>query len=125
MPQIYIIPTVHANKVLGEEWNSIARYLIPIVEEAWGLENFNDVAVTVASPVIFVLGEKDVQIEIRYTAGKDEYGQGKPFDPTLEEQKKLIAQIKQMWKEFLEGGHFEPLLASVWCKPHYNSAFED
>ena len=96
MPQIYIIPTVHANKVIDEGWDFIAKCLVPIVEEVWGLENLNDVAVTVDSPVTFVFGEKDVQIEIRYTAGEDEYDQGKPFNPTMEEQKKLcLHEIKQ------------------------------
>ena len=94
MPQIYIIPS---NKLIGKIGAielRLAPNLILAVEKAFGIEGKNDTAVTCASRPEFVVGEADLQIEVRYTAGEDEYGWGRPFDPTRAEQEKAAELIR-------------------------------
>lgn len=124
MPQIYMIITSHARDVLMSKIFLLEPELILAVEKGFGLEGLNDVASTVPAPVLHTNGETEIQIEIRYTAGEDEYGRGKPFDPSLEEQKRLAEQIRRVFFNFFVNHGLERLSLSVWCKPHYHSFFK-
>jgi len=96
--------------------------LISAVEKGFDLEGLNDVALTISAPVLHTRGEKDIQIEIRYTAGEDEYDRGKPFDPSLEEQGKLSDLIDLTLVNFFQ--KHKLISVSVWCKPFYRSFFK-
>ena len=125
MPQIHMTLTSHAHGVLASKLRSLALKLVSTVEKAWRLEGFSDVAFTALPPALFVLGENDIQIEIRYTAGEDEYDRGEPFDPSSEEQGRLAKQIRQVFLDFFSNHNLECLSLSVWCKPYYHSVFEE
>lgn len=123
MPQIYMIIGLGKEAVLSEDLDSLKVALVRTVEKEFGLEGWDDVAFT-AVRAINTHNEKDVQIEIRYTAGKDEYNQGGPFDPPVEKQEKLGEAIHSLFISFLAAHGLVHLSLSVWCKPYYNSAFK-
>jgi len=125
MPQIYMIVTPHAKDVLMPGIDLLASNLILAVEKGFGIDGLKDTAFTVPAPVLYIDGEKEVQIEIRYTAGEDEYDRGQPFDPSLEDQGKLAGFIEKVFREFCDQHHLERLSLSVWCKPYYRSAFRE
>jgi len=124
MPQIYMIITHRARANLIDNISLLGSELISTVKEAFDLENKKDIAFTVPAPVLYTKKEADVQIEIRYTAGEDEYGQGRPFDPSLKDQERLAAQIQKVFRDFITDYGLPPLTLSVWCKPYYNSVFK-
>lgn len=125
MPQIYMILAPGVERVLADKFPLLGSLLIRTVEEAWGLEDLNDVAFTGCCPTICVINEHKVQIEIRYTAGEDEYDRGEPFNPTPTKQRELAKQIKDTFFKFLATYSLRHLSLSVWCKPYYNGAFEE
>jgi hypothetical protein len=124
MPQIYMIITPRAKDVLADKLSLLGKGLISAVERGFGLEGLDDVALTVPAPVLYTDGEMEVQIEIRYTAGEDEYNRGKPFDPSSKEKEITIREISQTFFHFFSIHELERLTFSVWCKPYYNSAFK-
>ena len=124
MPQIYMIITPHAENILKDSILSLESELISTVEKEFDLEGLNDVAFTIPPPVLYTKGEANVQIEIRYTAGEDEYNRGKPFNPSLKEQEKLAERIKETFLGFLRRRNLIWLTLSVWCKPYYHSFFK-
>ena len=111
MPQIFIMSKLLRTSTLDR----LGELLVPIVEKELGIEGKNDTAYS-SVKLAGTIGEADVQIEIRYTAGHDEYGWGRPFDPTMEEQALLTDAIEQVFKS-------SQYTLSVWCKPFYNSYF--
>jgi hypothetical protein len=127
MPQIYMITNRRAFETLRGNIGRLASELIKIVENGFGLGGLNDVAFTAPAYIYYAKGEKDIQVEIRYTAGEDEYNRGSPFDPSLAEQKKLTEDILFFFDTFLSGPSIDKnkpkLSVSVWCKPYYNSVF--
>ncbi len=100
--------------------NEIGTTLISLVEQFFKIEGRNDVAFTAVS-AIATINEAPIQVEIRYTAGRDEYGQGKPFDPSEEEQELLASLIMGV----VQGLTLGKYKVSVWCKPYHNSVFKD
>lgn len=74
-----------------------------------------------AEELIYVRGEADVQIEIRYTAGHSEYGQGEIFDPSIESQKQLVDAV---CKAVTERISLHQLSCSAWTKPYYTGVFK-
>lgn len=122
MPQIYMIAN-GKGRVLKNYFPMLISVLIAAVEKGFGLERLKDVAFTALQYAEWTEGEKDVQIEIRYTAGEDEYNRGKPFDPSLKEQKFTAELIHEAFLKFLGEKEIPRLSLSVWCKPHYNSVF--
>ena len=123
MPQVYVIVTTYAEDVLKKNISQLSSGLICTVEKEFDLEGEGDVALTIPAPVLYIKGEADVQIEIRYTAGEDEYNRGKPFDPSLKEQANLAERIKKTFRNFSLRHGLTLLAVSVWCKPYYKSAF--
>lgn len=120
MPQIFIM----CESLEIQQLKELGRLLIPVVENEFGIEEHNDTAYTGINE-ISTINEADLQIEIRYTAGRDEYQWGKPFDPTLDEQKRLAEAIKLVVDEFLRKTcHRVGPSLSIWCKPFYNSHFQ-
>lgn len=123
MPQIYIIIGPEAQGVLNKERIRILEpRLTLVIEEAFGIEGENDVALT----DVFAeetIREMAVQFEIRYTAGECEYKEGQIFDPKKPEQEELEQLIHEEFLLFLREQGLEPLTHSVWCKPYYNSSF--
>ncbi len=121
MPQIFIISR---DSILNAvQLTQLGDELTPVVERCFGIVGKKDTACTAISGAS-VLEEADVQIEIRYTAGQDEYCRGVPFDPTLEVQKKLSKRIERAFRKFLKAENLTGFSLSVWCKPYYNSHFE-
>ncbi len=125
MPQIYVILGPGTQALYTEtEAADLGRRLIPLVEKAFGIEGHKDVAFT-AVRAMETDGEADVQVEIRYTVGRDEYGGGRPFNPTMRQQEKLSALIAEEFRVFLEAhGLRADDTLSVWCKPYRGSFFK-
>jgi len=125
MPQIFVIlgPATIA-LFTNDEVGALGEKLIPSVEEGFGIAGKNDVAFTAVRAVV-TENEAAVQIEIRYTAGEDEYGYGKPFDPTEEEQIGVAKFIKKASSAFFKAKGLPEYSLSVWCKPHYKGVFID
>ena len=126
MPQIYAIldPHLADNYCKGDGLDVFFQTLKPVIEKRFGIEGADDIAITVVSAVRTV-GEANVQIEIRYTAGTDEYKKGRPFDPSLKTQEDLIEDIHQSYLSYRrQRPASQALKISVWCKPYYNSAFK-
>lgn len=116
-----------SNLLLGGDLGS---ELIKAVEKGFGLEGKDHVALTIVRTAILAVNEADIQVEVGYTVGEDQFGQGKLFDPTREEQQATGDLINLAYKKFLEDheGILEkyklpkPSL-SVWFKPIYNGKF--
>lgn len=125
MPQIYMIVGPEMAEKTREILFSykLRSMLINVVERGFGISGHNDVAFTgiVAAET---QREANVQIEIRYTAGKDEYNQGKPFDPDEETQKEVAGILATELMNFCSRENVgPPLEISVWFKPYYKSFF--
>lgn len=119
MPQIFIM----CESLDTEQLQGLGQLLIPLVEKVFSIEGQNDTAYT-GTNKISTINEANLQIEVRYTAGQDEYERGKPFDPTLDEQKHLARTIKLAVDDFLRNRcHRVGFSLSVWCQPFYNSHF--
>ncbi len=130
MPQVYLIISPPAKNFLRQKGRGdqllceLGNVLVHAVEMVFGIAGKNDTAFT-AVLAEATLHEASIQVEVRYTAGEDEYGLG-PFDPTRDEQKLVVNRIKEVfadWARTNKMGHCWRTL-SVWCKPHYNSYFE-
>lgn len=130
MPQIKIVPcNKETRKVLmGDR----ARYLAfelklrLAVEDGFRIPTKyrEDIAVTVTAPAERIYSEANVQMEVGYTAGEDEYKQGKPFDPTIEEQTKVADLIYKEFATFLRDYKLPHLSLSVWCQPFHKSVYK-
>lgn len=102
----------------------LGEALIQAVERAFGIEDKHDTAATCASPM-FTIGEADIQIEVRYTAGEDEYGWGRPFDPNMVEQDRAAELIRMAIHNWLRDQSLPiDTTATVWFKPYYHSYFK-
>jgi hypothetical protein len=126
MPQIYVIldPYLAKNYCNGEGLDAFFQDLVPVIERQLGIEGKNDVAITVVQAVRTV-GEANVQIELRYTAGAHEYGHGKPFDPGPAQLERLMKLVHREFVAFQRRSFSSPSLTlSVWCKPYRGGAFK-
>ena len=125
MPQIFVIFGTGTRTLLVEEdAQNLGKRLISVVEKEFSIEGMNDTAFT-SVRAFSDRNEAAVQVEVRYTAGEDEYGRGEPFDLSEEEQRKLIQAIKEEFLAFLMSRRL-PLYynLSVLIKPRYKSVFE-
>jgi len=124
MPQVFMIlsPEIcekHSKETIYTLMNIFGQTLIKIVEEVFEIEGKHDVAFT-AIPALHTINEAPIQIEIKYTVGEDEYGMGKPFDPSKGQREALATKIKEaMAKHMLE---FRSV--SVWVRPQRESVFK-
>jgi hypothetical protein len=108
--------------VLEDRGYSLLKYLdeqiSQLIAMAWDVPA-NDISCS-AENLFYARGEADLQVEIRYTAGTDEYGRGVPFDPTEEDRATLAEKIKDSVRIKIFSTEFT---LSVWIVPHYKSAF--
>lgn len=122
VPQVLMIVAPRLVPAFSEEdgekrLEKIGQALISKTEQAYSLEGKNDVAFT-AIPALCVIGDADIQLEVRFTAGEDEYGQGKPFEPS----KTLMGALALALMDVLVEGllsEVEPPISSlsVWVIP--------
>jgi len=124
IPQIYMIITPRAKDVIMDKISLLDQKLTLAIEKGFDIEGEDDVAFTTPEVTLYTRGEADVQVEVRYTAGEDEYDRGKLFDPSIKEQEELCVQIWLAFGKFLADQELEPLSLSVWCKPSYKSVFK-
>lgn len=121
MPQVFIMirPRVQNREELqGEKLEALGQALMADVERTWP-ETREDVALSVVS-LVYAFKEADVQVEVRYTAGEDEYGTGKIFDPSKEEKERLVAAMTKTLTDALSGCADS---VSVWPIPIRDSVF--
>lgn len=121
MPQIMMLvaPKVQS-KVSAGLIDELGRTLIDVVEKSFGIEGKNDVAFD-AQILTHVIGEADIQVEIRYTVGEDEYDRGEPFNPLQKEKEELIEQVTEAMRQRLTGV-IESI--SVWPIPLRDAIFK-
>jgi hypothetical protein len=126
MPQIFIMLSPFAQQKLADAKETslfleeLDMEVSQCISAMWKVP-YEDVATSVAN-LIYTRHEADVQVEVRYTAGEDEYDLGVPFDPTLEEQRKLVNVLeKGTANDLCSARH---LTLSVWCKPYRISLFK-
>jgi hypothetical protein len=124
MPQVYIVLGPGTLGLFAEdEVSALGERLMPVVEKGFGIQKEKDAAFT-AVRAVATSGEADVQVEIRYTAGRDEYGRGRPFNPSLKVQKKLAGLIEKEFRAFLKDRGLRAYSLSVWCQPHFGGFFK-
>jgi hypothetical protein len=123
MPQIKVILNPTAQKRIPERlYSKIGENFTSLLEQTFDIVGKNDVAFDIL-PALYTLNEADVQIEILYTAGEDEYKTGKPFDPD-EHLKDLASQVlKQYFCELMAGNRIPDITVSVWIRPQHHSKF--
>ena len=124
MPQVFMIlsPKIcekYSKETIYTLMNIFGQTLIKIVEEVFGIEDKHDVAFT-AIPALHTINEALVQIEVKYTVGEDEYGMGKPFDPSKEQKEALATKIKEAIAKYM----LEFCSVSVWVRPQRESLFK-
>ena len=121
MPQIYlkIAPvaqpamTQEILERIDEELREKIRVLLNVPKD--------DIAFS-AENLVYTRGEADIQIEVRYTAGTDEYSWGRPFDPDEGQQRALSGSLSVAIKEILAQKNL-PFSVSIRCKPFYHGIF--
>jgi hypothetical protein len=118
MPQLFMIIGKKAQGQ-GLDLEEIGQALIKTVEEVFDLEGKNDVAFTAVNAA-HTISEQPIQVEVRYTAGEDEYKRGKPFDPPESQRRMLADAINNRLKELLP----PRINSSTWVKPYYHSTFK-
>ena len=124
MPQVYIILGPETTALFrDDEVLSLGEKLIPVVEEEFGISGKGDGAFT-AVRAVATGNEAAIQIEIRYTAGEDEYGWGKPFEPARGEQKAVINSVKIACYAFFRAKGLPQYSVSAWINPRYGGVFE-
>ena len=119
-----MIITPHVKDVIMDKISLLEPKLTLAVEKWFDLTGEDDVAFTIPEPVLYTKGEAEIQIEIRYTAGEDEYNRGRPFNPSLREQEGLSDQIRRIFIDFFADHSLGILSLSVWCKPYYHGTFK-
>ena len=87
---------------------------------AWKDVLASDITYKIEEPCAMSDNEPDIQLEIRYTAGEDEYGTGRPFDPTRKEQEHLIKLLKERMSLSKVASRFS---LSIWTIPHYKGVY--
>ena len=126
MAQIYVIldPGTGAGFCPGDHIDAFVHNLPPLVERNFDIVGRNDVSITIVT-ARKTTGEANIQVEIRYTVGTDEYGTGEIFDPPPEVQEKLCDDIHKRFVIF-PGLQFRAptLTLSVWCQPHRGGTFK-
>lgn len=121
MPQVALMIAPHVQEKMKSKISELGTALIADVEEVFGLKEKNDVAFS-ALNLACVIGEADVQVEVRYTAGEDEYQRGKPFNPSKGEKEKLIEAMSKTLRRVLNGIADS---ASIWPIPIRESEFSE
>ena len=88
-----------------------------IVQKHWPDVPSSDIVWAVRYFDLVSENEADIQLEVRYTAGADEYGRGRVFDPTLEEQQNLREELQDTIMLMTQKS------VGVWTHPHYKGGY--
>jgi len=121
MPQVFMIVAPKVQPLFTESvFHELSGILIGTVEGVFGLVGKEDVTFT-AVPAMYVQGDADVQVEIRFTAGKDEYGRGEPFEPTEEQMQLLADSICVVLSMRAPKGIMS---ISVWVIPYHGTVWK-
>lgn len=116
MPQIFVIVAPEAPE---DALSTFEEKVAKAVEKIFGIEGEDDIVITRVM-ARRALNEADIQVEVRYTAGEDEYGRGEPFDPPNEKKDKLADIIISLARLFFP----DHVSVSVWIKPIRDSVFK-
>jgi hypothetical protein len=120
MPQILVTLGPKTEHSFGKEMAELfGKALIPIIEKGFGVKDAAFTSVRATSTI----NEADIQIEVRYTAGTDEYKIGKPFDPTPKEQEVVRKSIKERAARFFSDNGLPQYSTTEWTQPHYGGGF--
>ena len=109
----------------GKIAGKLADRFVAAVEKRFDIEGLNDTAHTIVE-AFSTKGETEIQVEVRYTAGEDEYGKGIPFDPDKETREALAKDLHTEFVTFLQSMGFNPSQhsLSVWIIPLYGTTFK-
>jgi hypothetical protein len=124
MPQIFLMMSPEMKSVVDHViLREFDEEITGLIASQWSVPE-SDIAFS-AEFLAYERGEASIQIEIRYTAGSDEYEQGRPFDPNEERQRLLSVAIINAVKDIMRKKRKKvPVPAvSVWCKPFYRGLF--
>lgn len=123
MPQMVFMLSPKAQAVLKsnaqEVMGQLDKFLAPLITMIWGVPEW-DIACS-AMNLTYTRDEADVQIEVRYTAGADEYQTGAPFDPPPEQREELMTAMQKRATMLLRDWK---LTSSIWPKPFRGSGFK-
>jgi len=120
MPQVFMILDPSVWLIISEEkLEDLNQSLIRVTERVFGLEGKKDGACTVVKAET-TINEAQIQVEVRYTAGEDEYHTGTPFDPPKKVQEQLADELISEVRHQFE----KKFTVSAWIKPHYGSVFK-
>ncbi len=97
MPQILLIVAPKVQHLFNGEdgkrrLDKLGWDLILETEGVYGLHGEEDVSFTAIS-AMHTIREADFQVEVRYTAGTDEYERGEPFEPTKKQMEELAEAL--------------------------------
>lgn len=126
MPQIYMILSPKADRFIGSDGflACLDERLSSAVANGFRIAGHDDVVFT-AVVAKRTRGEADVQIEIRYTVGKDEYDMGHPFDPPPDVQIFVGDLVNSAFNGTLQdNGLKERLSLSVFFWPNREGIFK-
>ena len=119
MPQILLMVAPGVRNEIVSKISKLGLALIADVEKVFDIQGEDDVAFSVLN-LAYVIGEADVQVEIRYTVGADEYHKGEPFEPSKQDTKRLVETmsdtLRRILDEIVES-------ASIWIIPVRESEF--
>jgi len=122
MPQIVTIVAPGAEEKLPKgALDDFEKKVVELTEMIFGIKGENDVAITRLNATKTV-NEADLQFEVRYTTGEDEYDRGEIFDPTVGQRKELSDMIISTARIVLLAG--DNVEVSAWVKPIYGSRFK-
>ena len=119
MPQILLMVAPGVRNEVMLKISKLELALIADVEKAFDIQEKDDVAFSVLN-LDYVVREADVLVEIRYTVGEDEYQQGKPFDPSKQDRKRLVEIMTDSLRIILNG---IVKSVSIWIIPIRESEF--
>ena len=120
MPQIYVMIAPKVKGVVVPKLDELDRLITNAVVDAFGRDVAGDVSCT-AVETLYVRDDGDVQIEIRYTAGGDEYRTGRMFDPGQEQMDFLVRLINGAMETLFSGTSMNTY--SVWIIPFRGTVF--
>lgn len=124
MPQVKVVIDPEAIRFFSKyRYELLEKKFKAAVEEGFGLAGKNDVAFT-ALAALYTKNEADIQVEVGYTVGEDEYDQGKPFKPSRKEQETLVELIKLAFDAFCKEQNLPAMSLSAWCMPHHGGYFK-
>ena len=123
MPQIFMVIAPSAKDTMTQDvLDDLVPKLVEGVEDVFGLRGKNDVVFT-AVHAAYVKGDAALQLEIRYTAGRDEYHTGQIFDPSRKQQEALAEYLAGVVGGRLGTRGISLSSISVWVIPYRGTFF--